>query len=81
MSFQNYDRIVSTGTYKFLGVFAIYYRCPRCGEIYYSAAKLTGEQLICEKCGATIEPIKDLPLDRSSQHDKPSGEKENKNRK
>ncbi|HBT39287.1 MAG: hypothetical protein H5T93_06555 [Pseudothermotoga sp.] len=34
-----------------------YYRCPNCGQLYYSAANLKGEQLICERCGATIAPI------------------------
>ncbi|WP_448521259.1 hypothetical protein, partial [Pseudothermotoga sp.] len=34
-----------------------YYRCPNCGQMYYSAASLKGDQLICERCGATIAPI------------------------
>ncbi len=40
-----------------LGVKVIYYRCPKCGQIYYSAATLSGDQLICDRCGATIVPI------------------------
>ncbi|MDI6863974.1 MAG: hypothetical protein QMC97_11405 [Pseudothermotoga sp.] len=35
----------------------IYYRCPVCGQIYYSAANLEGDKLICERCGSTIVPI------------------------
>ncbi|MGB9821465.1 MAG: hypothetical protein ACPLVG_08920 [Pseudothermotoga sp.] len=35
----------------------MYYKCPNCGQLYYFAAKLEGEQLNCEKCGAKVEPL------------------------
>ncbi|MGJ8455638.1 hypothetical protein ACSFC1_10070 [Pseudothermotoga sp. U03pept] len=33
----------------------MYYRCPKCGSVYYSAATLKDEQLDCDKCGAKVE--------------------------
>lgn len=35
----------------------MYYKCPNCGQIYYSAAMLEGDLLNCEKCGAKVIPI------------------------
>ncbi|WP_157723285.1 hypothetical protein [Pseudothermotoga thermarum] len=54
-------------------MFFIYYKCPKCGAVYYSAAKLSGDQLICEKCGATVEPIEDYQQKESTdEKEKPS---------
>jgi DNA-directed RNA polymerase subunit RPC12/RpoP len=38
-------------------VYAFYYRCPNCGQIYYSATELSDDKLTCEKCGTKIVPL------------------------
>ncbi len=39
------------------GGVSVYYRCPNCGKVYYSAAKLEGEMLNCEECNAKVTPV------------------------
>ncbi|WP_171816295.1 hypothetical protein [Thermotoga profunda] len=34
-----------------------YYKCENCGQVYYSAAELPEDQLICDKCGSKIRKI------------------------
>lgn len=61
-----------------LGVNVIYYRCPNCGQIYYSAATLKGDQLICDRCGATIVPITTEQFKQFIKEEKSERSKKNK---
>jgi rRNA maturation endonuclease Nob1 len=38
-------------------VIIFYYKCENCGQIYYSAAELSGDMLICEICGGVIRKV------------------------
>ncbi|WP_165275469.1 hypothetical protein [Thermotoga sp. Ku-13t] len=53
----------------------IYHRCPNCGQIYYSAATLKGDQLICDRCGAIIVPITSEQLKKFIEEEKSKSKK------
>ncbi|KAF2957807.1 hypothetical protein AS159_05215 [Thermotoga sp. Ku-13t] len=57
------------------GVKVIYHRCPNCGQIYYSAATLKGDQLICDRCGAIIVPITSEQLKKFIEEEKSKSKK------
>ncbi len=44
-----------------------YYRCKNCGQIYYSAAELSGKQLVCDKCGGIIEKVDQKELKKEDK--------------
>ncbi|MGB9901330.1 MAG: hypothetical protein ACPLEW_11060 [Pseudothermotoga sp.] len=44
-----------------------YYKCENCGQMYYSAAELSGTQLTCEKCGSVIKKVDPAELRKGEE--------------
>lgn len=56
--------------FSFAGVevYVLYYKCAKCGKVYYSAAKLKDEQLNCDECGTKVEPLEEKPAKTSNSN-------------
>lgn len=75
---QNNSKILGDiHLFSFAGVevCVLYYKCPKCGRVYYSAAVLKDEQLNCDECGAKVEPFEEKPAKASNSKVQATSEK------